>query len=261
MSRSRSKPAALPAAASPRARSKAAAPAATAPAPARALSPLAFSEASLSAAKWLALVLMVIDHSNKYLFDGKVTWMYALGRISMPLFAFVLGYNLARPGMLNSGGYRRLALRLAGFGLLATVPFIAINKLPSGWWPLNMMFTLLVAVVAAWLFDIRKPWSTISACLVLAWGGALGEYWWPAIGLCMCVWNYQRHPSRALIAAFLACLVLLWFVNGNLWALAAVPVLFALQWWPIVLPRAQWLFYGFYPLHLALFWLILSLRH
>jgi hypothetical protein len=243
-----------------RSRSKAAAVPVAPPVGARSPAPLAFSEASLSAAKWLALVLMVIDHANKYLFDGSQPWMYALGRISMPLFAFVLGYNLARQGMLASGGYRRLALRLAVFGLLATVPFIAINKLAGGWWPLNMMFTLLVAVISAWLFDMRRPGATVAACLVLAWGGALGEYWWPAIGLCLCVWAYQRQPSRGLIAGFLACLVLLWFVNGDLWALAAVPVLFALRWWSVVLPRAQWVFYAFYPLHLAAFWLILSVR-
>jgi hypothetical protein len=49
-------------------------------------------------------------------------------------------------------------------------------------------------------------------------------------------------------------------VNGDLWALAAVPVLFALRWWSVVLPLAQWVFYAFYPLHLAAFWLILSVR-
>jgi hypothetical protein len=243
MARSRSKTAVLPVAT---------------PAGLRPLSPLVFSEASLSAAKWLALVLMAVDHSNKYLLAGSVPWMYALGRVSMPLFAVVLGYNLARPSMLASGGYRRLALRLAAFGLLATVPFVALNKLPGGWWPLNMMFTLLAAVVSAWLYDVRRPAATIVACLVLVWGGALGEYWWPAIGLCLCVWAYQRAPSRALIACFLTCLALLWFVNGNLWALAAVPVLAALRWWPVVLPRAQWLFYAFYPLHLAVLWWYLS---
>ena len=231
-----------------------------APGSARLLAPLDFSEASLSAMKWLALVLMVVDHSNKYLFEGSVAWMFALGRVSMPLFAIVLGINLARPGMLANGGYRRLAQRLAAFGLLATVPFIAINKLPSGWWPLNMMFTMLVAVVSAWLFDMRRQGATIVACLVLAWGGALGEYWWPAIGLSLCVWAYQRQPSRALIASFMACLTLLWFVNGNLWALAVVPVLFALRWWPVMLPRAQWMFYAFYPLHLAVFWLVLTVK-
>ena len=231
-----------------------------APASLRALAPLVFSEVSLSAAKWLALVLMVIDHSNKYLFDGSVTWMYALGRVSMPLFAFVLGYNLARPGMRASGAYGRLALRLAAFGALATAPFVAINTLPAGWWPLNMVFTLLVAVVAAWLFDLRRPAATVAACLVLVWGGALVEYWWPAIGLCLCVRAYQRAPSRALVVGFLACLVLLGFVNGNLWALAAVPALAVLRWWSVALPRAQWFFYVFYPLHLAFFWWYLSTR-
>lgn len=248
MSRSNSKTSALPVTAP-------AAPVSTHP-----LSPMIFSEAALSAVKWLALILMLVDHSNKYLFDGSVTWMYALGRMSMPLFAFVLGYNLARPGMLAHGGYRRLCIRLAAFGLLATAPFMAINHLPLGWWPLNMMFTLLVAVVSAWLFDMRNLSTTIGACLVLAWGGSFVEYWWPAIGLCLCVWAYQREPSRALIAVFLACLVLLWFVNGNFWALAAVPVLAMLRWWPVVLPRAQWVFYGFYPLHLAVFWWYLSTK-
>jgi hypothetical protein len=243
-----------------RTRSKTAALASTAPTASRQLPRLVISEASLSAAKWLALVLMIVDHSNKYLLGGSQHWMYALGRISMPLFAVTLGYNLARPGMLANGGYRRLAVRLAVFGLLATVPFIAINKLPAVWWPLNMMFTLLVAVVTAWLLDKGGAMPTIAAYLVLVWGGALGEYWWPAVGLCLCVWAYQRQPSRSLIFGFVVCLVLLYFVSWNLWALAAVPVLVLLQRWTVVLPRAQWLFYAIYPAHLALFWWYLSTK-
>lgn len=229
-------------------------------APSGCLAPLNFSDASLSAAKWLALLLMVIDHTNKYLFDGSVQWMYALGRISMPLFAFILGYNLARPGMLGNGGYRRLALRLAGFGLLATPPFMALNQLPAGWWPLNMMFTMLVAVLSAWLFDLRRLPTTIAACLAIGWGGGLGEYWWPAVGLSLFVWKYQRHPSKMAIAGFFVCLALLWLINGNLWAMCAVPVLYALRWWAIPLPRAPWIFYFFYPVHLAAFWLFLTAK-
>lgn len=219
--------------------------------------PLAFSDASLNAAKWLALVLMVIDHSNKYLLGGSVHWMYALGRVSMPLFAFTLGYNLARPGMLAQGGYRRIALRLTVFGLLATAPFIVINKLSYGW-PLNMMFTLLFAVITAWLLDTGRQVQSIAAWLVFAWAGALGEYWWPAIGMCLCVWAYQRKPSGELVIGFLACLLLLWFVNGNFWALASLPVLALLRYVPFALPRAQWTFYAIYPLHLVAFWWYLS---
>jgi hypothetical protein len=55
-----------------------------------------------------------------------------------------------------------------------------------------------------------------------------------------------------------ACLALLFFVNGNFWALGVLPLLAVLRHWPVALPRAQWAFYGFYPLHLALFWCYLS---
>ena len=228
--------------------------------PSRTLKPLVFSEAALSGAKWLALALMIVDHSNKYLLHESQHWMYAAGRISMPLFAFVLGYNLARPGMLARGGYRRVALRLAFFGVLATAPFIALNKLPAGWWPLNMMFTLLVAVVTAWLLDMGRFWSSMLAWPFLLWGGGLGEYWWPAVGLCLCVWAYQRQPSKSLVVGFATCLALLYFVNRNHWALAAVPLIALLHRWKVVLPRAQWVFYGIYPAHLTLFWLYLSMK-
>lgn len=216
--------------------------------------PLEFSEAALSAAKWLALVLMLVDHTNKYVFDSSQTWMFALGRISMPLFAFVLGYNLARPGMLESGGFRRVAIRMAIFGVVATLPFVVINKLPGGWWPLNMMFTLLVGVFTVWLIEIKKTWSTVLACLVAIWGGALVEYWWPAIGMLLCVWAYRREPSKPLIVGFMVSLAALYFVNGNFWAFAVIPVLAVLQRWPTLLPRAQWVFYAVYPLHLMAFW-------
>lgn len=239
-------------------RAKAAAMPTTAPLVARSWPQIECSDAALSAAKWLALLLMVIDHSNKYLFSGSQAWMYAVGRISMPLFAVVLGYNLARPGLLASGGYRRIAVRLAVFGALATAPFIAINKLVGGWWPLNMMATLLVAVLVAWLLDLGGRWPTIAAYLVLVWGGALGEYWWPGVGLCLCAWAYRRKPSGGAAFGLVACLALLFFVNGNFWALGALPLLAVLRHWPVPLPRAQWAFYGFYPLHLALLWWYLS---
>ena len=39
-----------------------------------------------------------------------------------------------------------------------------------------------------------------------------------------------------------------------MWALAAVPALFMLAGVPVALPRARWVFYVFYPGHLAALW-------
>lgn len=185
--------------------------------------------------------------------------MYALGRISMPLFAFALGYNLARPGMLAGGGYRRVAMRLVFFGLVATAPFVVLNQLLGGWWPLNMMFTLLVATLAAWLFDKGQGRAVVLGCLVLVWGGALGEFWWPGVGLTLCAWRYFRRPAVVWLLGFTACLALLYFVNANFWAFGALPVLFVLRLWTLLLPRIRWFFYAFYPAHLFVFWAYLAL--
>lgn len=59
--------------------------------------PWTMADGSLAAIKWTALVLMVFDHVNKYLYAEKLPVIFQLGRIVMPMFGFVLAYNLARP--------------------------------------------------------------------------------------------------------------------------------------------------------------------
>lgn len=89
---------------------------------------LVVADGTLEALKWLAMVLMVIDHANKWVFDASFHWMYAAGRLSAPIFVFVLAYNLARPHALPSGACLRTAKRLALFGALATPAFMALNN-------------------------------------------------------------------------------------------------------------------------------------
>src|SRR5512139_2971070 len=101
------------------------------------------SDGTLEAIKWLALVLMVADHTNKYLLHDASHILFNGGRIAMPLFVFVLAYNLARPDAYKCGVHSRTMKRLALFGLLATPPFIALGGLLAGWWPLNILFALL----------------------------------------------------------------------------------------------------------------------
>ena len=56
---------------------------------------LELSSGSLEALKWLALLLMTLDHVNKHLMHASVPELFAAGRLALPLFGFVLGYNLA----------------------------------------------------------------------------------------------------------------------------------------------------------------------
>jgi hypothetical protein len=94
---------------------------------------LIIADGSLEVLKWLALSLMVLDHVNKFVFREGSAVLFDLGRMVMPLFGFVLMYNLARQGALEQGVHLRVMRRLLVFGTLATPFFLVL----VGWWPLT----------------------------------------------------------------------------------------------------------------------------
>ena len=215
---------------------------------------LMLSSGTLEALKWLALLLMTLDHVNKHLLHASVPELFAAGRLALPLFGFVLGYNLARPGALASGAYSRTARRLALFGSIATVPFIALGGLGWGWWPFNIMATLLVATLCAWLIEVGGPARLALAGVVFIVGGALVEFWWPGLAACLLAWAYSRRPSWMTLALWVGALASLYVINRNLWALAALPLIFAAGQVKLNVPRGRLGFYVYYPAHLAALW-------
>ncbi|WAB93690.1 MULTISPECIES: TraX family protein [Pseudomonas] len=220
---------------------------------------LMIADGSLEALKWLALLLMSGDHINKYLFNETLPWLFEAGRLAMPLFVFVLAWNLARPGALASGAYSRTALRLTLFGLLATPPFIALGGLSGGWYPLNIFFTLLAITLATWCLDhaaMGRRCALLGALLVVLVGGALVEFWWPAVLLGLAFGWYRRQPGWTALTLVLAALAALYLVNRNYWAVAALPLILLASTIDLRIPRWRWLFYAYYPLHLLALWLI-----
>ena len=214
---------------------------------------LELATGTLEALKWLGLVLMTVDHINKYLFNGTCAAAFAAGRLALPIFAVVLAYNLARPDSLARGVYGRTARRLLVHGVLATPTFVALGGLVADVYPLNILFTLLVATLVIQLVDHGKPTAAVVAFVM---GGALVEFWWPAIGLCVAVWLYTRRPSWRCLVFGAFCCASLQIVNGNGWAFAAFPVLLVATRWKLVMRRSQWVFHAYYPLHLLALWLI-----
>ena len=156
-----------------------------------------------------------------------------------------------RPGALASGGYSRTARRLAIFGTIATLPFIALGGLGWGWWPFNIMATLLVATLCAWLIEGGGPARLVTAAAVFIVGGALVEFWWPGLAVCLMAWAYCRRPSWWRLALWIGALASLYVINRNLWALAALPLIFAAPHVSLSVPRGRLGFYVYYPAHLV----------
>jgi TraX protein len=218
--------------------------------------PLSIANGTLEALKWLAVVLMVVDHVNKYLYHGKIGWMFAAGRLVMPVFAFVLAYNLARPETLASGGFARTAKRLLVYGLVATVPYTALNGLNAYGWPLNVLFTLLVATLVIWLYEAGSPRQGMWLIPLFSFGSMLPEYWILGTGMTIAAYFYCKSPRPLYLGLWLLSVTLLGLLNMSLYALLAVPLLYFAPKVNLTVPRLKYFFYAFYPAHFALLWII-----
>lgn len=217
---------------------------------------LKIADGTLEAMKWLAIALMTLDHFNKYILHDSSAVSFDLGRIAMPLFAFMIAYNLARPGAFERRSYQRAMKRLTVFGIIAVPVCMALGGLLLGWWPLNILFMLLTTVAVMFLIERGR---LATAALVFIMGGFMVEYWWPAIGLSLACWYYCKRPSwPALVGAIVFCAALE-PINTNSYALLALPIIFASAKVNIQMPRSPWyVFYAYYPFHLSI---ILLIRH
>ena len=224
-----------------------------------ALPRLAVSDGTLEGLKWLGLVLMTLDHVNKYLLHDRLTALFDAGRLAMPIFSFVLAYNLARPGSLAHGAYGRAGRRLAIAGVLASIPFLGLGGLLWEWWPLNILFTLLVSTGVLRLVDAGGVWRVLLAAVLFVVGGLMVEFWWPAIAMTVAVWHYVRRPGWAALLVWIGATAALYMINRNAWALAALPMIFMATRIDLAIPRLRHVFYVYYPLHLWVIWLLLRL--
>jgi hypothetical protein len=201
------------------------------------------STGSIEFLKWLALPLMFGDHINLALFDRQLPALSEMSRIVFPIYAFLLAYNLARPGV----DLPRVIARLM---LMATIaqPFHVL-AFPYGVLPLNVLYTFAAAAGIMHLIEKRQAAAAIVVWLV---AGVLVDYAFIGVGLTLACWFYFRQPRLARVGAALVFLSALCLLNGNPWALAAIPVIAlaaAGQW---RLERSPWTFYAAYPAHLCM---------
>lgn len=221
------------------------------------LPPLVLPDGTLEWLKWAALVLMTIDHINKFLLADRHPWMFWLGRLAMPIFAAVLAYNLARPGARERGLYGRTLGRLLLVGAIASPVYFAIGgSIDNSGWPLNIMFLFAGIVGCVWLIDIGEAWAQTAMVTVFAVSGALADYLWVGVGFGIAIWSYTKRPSwTAAIFAVLLCAALN-LMDNVYWSLLALPLLFLAPRIELRLQRLRFAFYAYYPLHLAAIWVI-----
>ncbi|MBA3536225.1 MAG: conjugal transfer protein TraX [Tatlockia sp.] len=213
----------------------------------------------MEAVKWLALLSMTIDHINRFFFNASNYPAYCAGRLAMPLFAFILAYNLAQPETLSRGLYSKVLLRLLIFGLLATPGYIAMRHLPQ-LYPLNIMFMLGTAVAVFYYYEQQDSANRIIALFIFLIGGFFVEYDWVGIIFCFASWSYCRKASLLTLLGWFVAYLLLDIINNNHWALLSIAIIYFATIIDVKIPRIRYLFYIYYPLHLSFLYLLTKLR-
>jgi len=220
---------------------------------------LAIADGTLETLKWGAAALMVVDHTNKFLCAEHLPGVFQIGRVVMPIFAFVLAYNLARPDASTSGARERMIIRLAFFGLAAAPFGIILNGTlvsAHAWWPLNILFTLLLIVVLIDLIEKGGIPRRAAAVVLFLIGGALVEFLWFGIACGLGAWGYCRKPTALRLSVWTLAILSLSVVNQNAWALTAIPLLLGASKLTLRTPRLKWAFYALYPIHLMVLLLV-----
>lgn len=195
--------------------------------------------------KLIAALTMLIDHIGAVLYP-EADWLRAVGRISFPVFVYLLVQ-----GETRTKDVWRYGLRLGLLGLVSQ----PIYQLTFDTHQLNVLFLLLIGLVC---LRVSRQYSQLSLPIWLA--GAL------AAELLNTSYGSYGIVLVLLIRAFQP--TLLWWLGWlgfNLLWMSLIGGWFQLPvlWVPLLFvlangqrgARARW-FYGFYPGHLALLELV-----
>jgi hypothetical protein len=211
---------------------------------------------SVEVIKWLAATAMLCDHLNHYLFNYAFPHAFNVGRAALPLFAVTFAYGLAQGNVKNDN---RCLWRLLAAALISSCFYIPLmgSFLTYHLFPLNILFAFIAALLIIQAIEGRQyRLATVMFCLL----GLMVEFWHPA--LLMMVSLYFLFKTQRGRWFWLFTLAMAFWgicaINGNLWALVSIPVVFLVSVLKLTMMRVKYFLYVFYPLHLALIWLYVN---
>lgn len=239
----------------------------------------------------IACIAMLIDHIG---YQFAIQDFRAIGRIAFPIFVFLIcnGYR-------HTSSRWKYALRLGLFALISQIPYslFCYNTI----WDTNgnVFFTLFAALMCIWVADrLGKHrvfrWFALIPAAVVCLGYHFGYYYsdYGARGILLALvfhyvdrstlqgklltvvgmtatlfYGYILSIGKGLALTLLgrqfSLPTVFWWDTYQLWALCALPFIFAYNGTkgktpanPVLAKLSQYGFYLFYPLHQLALWLI-----
>lgn len=101
--------------------------------------------------KIIALITMLLDHIKYAIPATDVFVTQYFGRISFPIFAFLI-----TEGYIHTRSRKKYIKRLLIFAIISQVPFMLFRTLVADKLMLNILFTFLLAILGIEIFDYFK---------------------------------------------------------------------------------------------------------
>ena len=234
-----------------------------------------------NALRLLALTFMLLDHMWATVVTGN-TWMTCVGRMAFPIFAFQIS-----EGFLHTSDFRRYAGRLLIFALVSEIPFnYMIIGSPVFPFHQNVMFTLLLGLMAIRSIDRARAQGgtgaalrSVGITLLCVLAGTLGFVDYGGAGVATVVLFYLCRGFRGAWLCQLAGMILLncyvitgmdlpltlfgreFFFPQQGFAVFALVFIWLYNGRRGIRSRAlQYAAYAFYPVHMAVLYLILKVQ-
>lgn len=207
--------------------------------------------------KIIACITMVLDHI-KYVYEPSMNFatLY-LGRISFPLFAFLL-----TEGYVHTSNLKKYINRLIIFGVISQIPFMIFRTYVGNWLMLNIMFTLLLGLIAIIIYDkIENKYISIPLVVLIIYCGKIlqVDYGWYGVLLIFLLYLFKNHKVMLTITYVALVLIHYYLLNClNLNYIFSIiftifPIFIILLYNGKEGKKLKYFYYWFYPVHMIIF--------
>lgn len=207
--------------------------------------------------KVIAIVTMTIDHIYVILYPD-LMFLHIIGRLAFPLFAYLIAL-----GIESTKKPKKYMMTLLSFALISQIPyFLAFEIQPFE--RLNIVFTLFLGALAIYFFNKRSLLAFVPILLSIL---LMTEGTYYVVLTVACMKLLKGNLKLGFLALFALNIQFLLIPDTQILSLLAVPlILLHVKNWlkkEILIPEnslaysiRKYAFYSFYPLHLALLFLI-----
>lgn len=214
--------------------------------------------------KLLAIGTMLIDHIGFFFFPDQF-WLRAIGRLSFPLFAWLIAN-----GAFHTHNINKYLVRLVVFACISQIPYMLAGKFIDPYiTSLNIFFTLSIGLGAIILIQKTKlqvQWVLITLGAAVLASVLNTDYGGFGVLSIIAFYLFFKKESYMIFSQIVIYILMSFYFLSINNTLGIVQFLGALSLIPIVLYnnkegiKLQYLFYFVYPVHYMFIYLLLVLR-